>query len=83
MYRVTISRAARKQLDDLPDEIAARILARLENLKTDPRPVDVKKLKGREAWRIRAGDYRVIYTITDKELLVFVIRVGHRRDVYR
>lgn len=83
MYRVVLSRAARKQLDDLPDDIAARILTRLENLQTDPRPADVKKLKGRDAWRVRVSDYRVIYIIDDKDLLVFVIRVGHRRDVYR
>ena len=83
MYRVALSRAAQKQLDDLPDDIAARIISRLENLKNDPRPADVKKLKGREGWRIRVGDYRVIYTIHDADLLILVIRVAHRRDVYR
>ena len=83
MYRVALSKAARKQLDDLPDDIAARIISRLENLKADPRPADVKKLKGREGWRIRVGDYRVIYTIHDNDLLILVIRIAHRRDVYR
>ena len=63
MYRVVLTRAEQKQLDDLPEDIAARILTRLENLATDPRPADVKKLKGREGWRIRIGDYRVLYTI--------------------
>jgi mRNA interferase RelE/StbE len=83
MYRVDLTKRARKDLDDLPDAIVSRILARLEQLKLDPRPGDVKKLKGREAWRIRVGDYRVIYTLDDKTLLVLVVRVGHRRDIYR
>jgi mRNA interferase RelE/StbE len=83
MYRVTLSKAAQKSLDRLPDSIVARILARLDHLETDPRPSDVKKLKGREAWRIRVGDYRVIYTINDRELLILVVDLGHRRDIYR
>jgi mRNA interferase RelE/StbE len=83
MYRVVLTRAAQKQLDDLPDDIAARITARLENLAADPRPADVKKLKGREGWRIRVGDYRVLYTIQDNVLLILVVRIAHRRDVYR
>ena len=69
--------------DRLPDEIAGRILARLAGLETDPRPPDVKKLKGRDAWRIRVGDYRVIYEIYDRVLRILVITVGHRREVYR
>jgi mRNA interferase RelE/StbE len=55
----------------------------LDALRSEPRPPDVKKLKGREGWRIRVGDYRVIYSITDKELLVLVVRIGHRSEIYR
>jgi mRNA interferase RelE/StbE len=72
-----------KELNRLPDEILRRILARLAALESNPRPSDVKKLKGRNAWRIRVGDYRVIYEIHDRELLILVITVGHRREVYR
>ena len=60
-----------------------RILARLAELETNPRPTDVKKLKGRKAWRIRVGDYRVIYEIHGRQLQILVITIGHHREVYR
>jgi mRNA interferase RelE/StbE len=63
--------------------MASRIWTRLGNLESDPRPSDVKKLKNHDAWRIRVGDYRVIYEIRDRDLIVVVIKVGHRREVYR
>lgn len=81
--QVVLPKSVQKELDRLPDDIAGRILARLAGLETNPRPVDVKKLKGRDAWRIRSGDYRVIYEIHDRVLQVIVITVGHRREVYR
>lgn len=83
MYRVILPKSVQKELDRLSDEIANRILARLTELETNPRPPDVKKLKGRNAWRIRVGDFRVIYEIHDREQRVLVITVGHRREVYR
>lgn len=82
-YQVIIPKSVRKGLDRLPDDVARRISVRLAGLETNPRPVDVKKLKGREAWRIRVGDYRVIYEIHDRVLQVIVITVGHRREIYR
>ncbi len=82
-YEVILPKSVRKELDRLPDEIASRILARFGGLETNPRPPDVKKLKGRDAWRIRVGDYRVIYEIHDRILQVIVITVGHRREIYR
>jgi mRNA interferase RelE/StbE len=82
-YQVILPRSVQKELDRLPDEIANRILARLAELETNPRPPDVKKLKGRDAWRIRVGDYRVIYEIHDRILQIIVITVGHRREIYR
>ncbi|MEO6788557.1 MAG: type II toxin-antitoxin system RelE/ParE family toxin [Chthoniobacteraceae bacterium] len=82
-YGVILPRSVRKTLDRLPDAVSARILDRLTELETNPRPADVKKLKGRDAWRIRVGDYRVIYEIHDRELHILVITLGHRRDVYR
>ena len=82
-YQVILPKSVRKELDRLPDDVARRILARLAGLETNPRPADVKKLKGRDAWRIRVGDYRVIYEIHDRILQVIVITVGHRREVYR
>ena len=82
-YQVIILKSVRKELDRLPDNVASRILVRLAGLETIPRPPDVKKLKGLDAWRIRVGDYRVIYEIHDRVLQIIVITVGHRREIYR
>ena len=82
-YQVILPKSVQKELDRLPDEIANRILARLSALETNPRPSDVKKLRGRDAWRIRVGDYRVIYEIHDRDSQIIGITVGHRREVYR
>ncbi|MEY4198679.1 MAG: hypothetical protein RLZZ265_419 [Verrucomicrobiota bacterium] len=82
-YRVILPKSVQKELDRLPDELVTRILARLTELEVQPRPPDVKKLKGRSAWRIRVGDYRVISELPDRELLVVGVTVGHRREIYR
>lgn len=81
--RVILPKSVQKELDRLPDDRADRILARLAALETNPRPPDVKKLKGRDGWRIRIGDYRVIYEIHDPALQVLIIKVGHRREAYQ
>jgi mRNA interferase RelE/StbE len=70
-------------LNRLSDDIANRVLSRLGGLERNPRPPDVQKLKGRDAWRIRVGDYRVIYEIHDRVSQIIVITVGHRWEVYR
>jgi mRNA interferase RelE/StbE len=82
-YQVILPKSVQKQLNRLPDEVANRILANLAGLETNPRPPDVKKLKGRDGWRIRVGDYRVIYEIHDRVLQIIVVTIGHRREVYR
>ena len=82
-YQVIVPKSVQKELDRLPNDVAERILTRLVGLETNPRPADVKKLKGRDAWRIRIGDYRVIYEIHDRVLQILVITVGHRREIYR
>jgi len=82
-YQVLIPKSVRKELDRLPKDVAQKILRRLAALEINPRPPDVKKLKGRDAWRIRIGDYRVIYEIHDRVLQIIVITVGHRREIYR
>lgn len=82
-YRITLSKPAQKQFRKLPKDVQGRLLLVLRGLETDPRPPGVKKLVGTErAWRVRAGDYRIIYEIFDGELVVDVIRLGHRREVY-
>jgi mRNA interferase RelE/StbE len=82
-YQVILPKSAQKELDRLPAKISERILDALEPLKTQPRPPGCKKLHGENAWRIRVGDYRVIYEIHDKVLRVLVVTIGHRREVYR
>ncbi len=82
-YRIVLPKTVQKALDRLPDAAAGRILVSSRGTRNQPTPADVKKLKGRDAWRIRVGDYRVIYEIHDRELRVLVITVGHRRDIYR
>ena len=82
-YAVILPKSVQKELDRLPEDAVRRILARLAELETNPRPTDIKKLKGRKAWRIRVGDYRVIYEIHNRQLQILVITIGHRREVYR
>jgi mRNA interferase RelE/StbE len=81
-YTVLILPSAQKQLSKLPSTIATRIEDKLLELEHDPRPPGCKKLRGRDAWRIRIGDYRAIYEIDDGRLVVTVVAVGHRREVY-
>ena len=81
-YTVSLSKRAQKQLDKLSDAVAEPIFLAIEKLGDNPRPHGCKKLKGRNAYRIRIGDYRVIYEIFDAQLLVDVIDLGHRREIY-
>ena len=81
-YRVIILPAARRQIERLPGEIRTRVSAHISLLEVDPRPPGYKKLKGIDGYRIRVGDYRIIYTIDDEIVTITIIRVGHRREVY-
>ncbi|MBI4815519.1 MAG: type II toxin-antitoxin system RelE/ParE family toxin [Deltaproteobacteria bacterium] len=72
----------RKSLNALPRTIQKRIIEKLEGLESNPRPLGAKMLRGEPRWRVRVGAYRIIYEIRDNELLVIVVRIGHRRDVY-
>jgi mRNA interferase RelE/StbE len=82
-YQVTLTESADKAVARLPKEIRLRIAERLASLSENPRPNGAIKLKGEDAYRVRVGDYRIIYTIRDDLLIVLVIDVGHRGDVYR
>jgi mRNA interferase RelE/StbE len=83
-YTVEFERSARKDLDRLDQQVRARILRKIAALTGDPRPAGVVRLSGRhDMWRIRVGDYRVIYEITDDRLIVTIIRVAGRGSVYR
>jgi mRNA interferase RelE/StbE len=83
-YTITFARSARKELERLPDEIAGRILEKIEALSLNPRPAGTISLRGPgNLWRLRVGDYRVVYTINDSGRAVDVSIVRHRREVYR
>jgi mRNA interferase RelE/StbE len=81
-YIITLTKKAQKQLDKLSDNIAEPIFVAIQGLEEDPRPKGSKKLKGRDAYRIRTGNYRIIYEIVDEQLIVDVINLGHRKDIY-
>ncbi len=82
-YAIEWAPQARKQLDHLEVPLARRVARVVAALATDPRPAGCTKLAGAEAWRIRVGDWRVVYTVEDSRLLVLIVRVAHRREVYR
>ena len=82
VYRIVVTRPAQKQLLKLPKEATDRLQMAIDNLAHDPRPSGVKKLKGSPDYRIRVGDYRVIYSIFDVVLLVEIVKVGQRGNFY-
>jgi mRNA interferase RelE/StbE len=82
-YNVVVKRSAARELEAIPLKDRRRIVARIRDLATDPRPPGCQKLSGEEKYRLRQGDYRILYEITDRELVVTVVRIGNRRDVYR
>ena len=82
-YLVTLAASAKKELRDLPSEALGRVLPRIRELVGDPRPAGCKKLHGyKDRWRIRVGNYRIVYTIDDERRGVDVTRIAHRKDAY-
>ncbi|TAN37915.1 MAG: type II toxin-antitoxin system RelE/ParE family toxin [Verrucomicrobia bacterium] len=82
-YAISILRSAQASLTTLAPTSQTRVITAIRKLAINPRPAGVKKLAGREAWRIRVGDYRIIYEINDAELTILVVDLGHRREIYR
>jgi mRNA interferase RelE/StbE len=82
-YKIYFKESVEKDLRLIPKKDLKKILVRIEALATDPRPVGHEKLTGQEKYRIRQGIYRIIYSIQDNELSIWVVKVGHRKDVYR
>lgn len=81
-YTVTLKPAVERQLKKLDSGVQQRLIAKMRSLAIDPRPPGCTKLKGAELYRVRVGDYRIIYEIQDNVLMVLVVKVGHRREVY-
>lgn len=82
MYKIAFEKRVVRDLKKIPREAVTRILESVEKLSENPFPPACKKLKGRDAWRIRIGDYRVIYGVKSGELMILIIKIGHRKDIY-
>ncbi|MDP2937077.1 MAG: type II toxin-antitoxin system RelE/ParE family toxin [Dehalococcoidia bacterium] len=84
MYKLGLSQRARKDIDDLPDNMWPRVRSAINDLRNNPRPTGCKKLKGQpKTYRIRVGNYRALYDVDDTARTVVMLRVQHRRDAYR
>jgi mRNA interferase RelE/StbE len=82
-YRVFFKKSVWKDFEGIPKRDLRRILNRIKGLAEDPRPPGCEKLTGRERYRLRQGRYRVVYSIQDDELTVWIVKISHRKDVYR
>jgi mRNA interferase RelE/StbE len=82
-YSLLIKPSALKELEVISPKDRRRIITRIEGLSADPRPHGCEKLSGLEQYRVRQGDYRLIYSVDDEARTVVIVRIGHRRDVYR
>ena len=82
-YSVSILRRAQKELTQLSPNIYENVCENINKLTINPRPVGCKKLTGRDGWRIRIGNYRVVYEIDDKRRAVLILNIGHRRNIYK
>ena len=82
-YRLLIKPSAAKELEGIPKKDRKRIATRLQALASDPRPPGSDKLSGQERYRLRQGDYRVLYSVNDNEAVVVIVKIAHRREVYR
>ena len=83
MYKIELRSLAQRALDKLPKTDFQVVIETTKELALTPRPRGVEKVKNTGLWRIRQGEYRIIYSIDDKKLLVTVVRIGHRREIYR
>ena len=82
-YRIEIKKSAGKELKKIKRKDQERIIERIRGLAQNPRPPGSKKLSGEEKYRIRQGDYRILYQIFDDTVLVVIVKIAHRRDVYK
>lgn len=82
-YKLVFKKSVSKDLRSIPNKDVARILQRMEALQHNPRPVGSEKLSGQERYRIRQGVYRIIYEVVDELLVVTVVKIGHRKHVYK
>jgi len=82
-YKIRIKKSAEKELSKIPEKELLKILDKIKSLSNDPYPTGSIKLTNQEKYRVRVGNYRILYQIEDNILTVFVVKVGHRKDIYR
>ena len=82
-YKICIKPSAAKELKKIPKKVLQKVVGKINGLSFDPRPPGCEKLSSEERFRIRQVDYRIVYTIEDEKLIVIVVKIGHRRDVYK
>ncbi|MBL7178800.1 MAG: type II toxin-antitoxin system RelE/ParE family toxin [Desulfobacterales bacterium] len=82
-YKLFFKKSVQKDFDTIPKKDLKRILSRIKTLAENPRPPGCEKLTGQERYRLRQGQYRIVYSIQDDELTVWIVKVGHRKDIYR
>ncbi len=82
-YKITIKKSAAKELQDIPKKDLRKIVKRIQSLALNPRPQGCQKLSGQSRFRLRQGDYRIVYSVADKDLIVDIFKISHRREIYR
>ena len=82
-YRLLIKASAVKELEAVSPKDRRRIAFKIQHLASEPRPPGAEKLSGQEKYRLRQGNYRMLYSVNDAQLAVTIVKIGHRRDVYR
>jgi len=82
-YKISIKSTAAKELEDIPKKELRKIIKRIQSLAENPRAQGAQKLSGQEQYRVRQGDYRIVYSIKDKDRIIDIVKIGHRREIYR
>jgi len=83
MYQIKLDKRVEKELDKIPEKIFDKIKKVILALKDNPRPLGVKKLTNQEHWRIRVGEYRILYEIDDQDKVIVIFKIKHRKEVYK
>ena len=82
-YKITIKKSAARELDEIPKKDLRKVVKRIQTLARNPRPPGSQKLSAQQCYRVRQGDYRIVYSIDDEDSLIDIVKIGHRREIYR
>jgi len=82
-YKITIKKSAARELDEIPKKDLRKVVKRIQTLARNPRPSGSQKLSAQQCYRVRQGDYRIVYSIDDEDSLIDIVKIGRRREIYR